>query len=126
MERDIKTRIDCVIDCMNTLRFLCELDTLSNPAKLFADSRNNDVLVYDNTYMWELCEKLDRMPEIEPITWATETENTYMVYMCYRGVKFHTYIKPSEKQFFEDKMAEYQQRLWDEMAEDKKDDEDEE
>lgn len=102
----IKNRIDVVLDCMNTLRFLTEIGT-SKTEKVFADVRSNDVLVYRNQYMWDLCEALDRMPDITPIEWESDTDCEYRVAMYYRGVEFHTYIRADEKEFFEDKIVEY-------------------
>lgn len=107
IKNEIKERMDVVLDCMNTLRYLGEMDTQHNPAKLFPDIRANDVLVYNNQYMWDLCEALDRVPDITPIDWEHETENEFKVSVYYRGVDFHTYIKPDEKAFFEDKIVDY-------------------
>ena len=124
-EKEIKSRVDVVIDAMNTLRFLCELDTKQNPEKLYADSKNNDVLVFNNDYMWEICETLDRMPSIDHIDWESESPNQYKVFMYYRGVEFHTYIKEEEKAFFEDKITEYEAKLWEAMENHDHDDDEE-
>ena len=125
MENKNKARIDVVIDAMNTLRFLCELDTNCNPRKISADVRNNDVLVYDHQYLWELCEEFDRMPEVKPIDFESQTKNEYEAFMYYRGVKFITYIDPEQKKFFDDRMAEYEQKLWESMENHDHDDDEE-
>ena len=124
-EKEIKSRVDVVIDAMNTLRFLCELDTKQTPEKLYADSKNNDVLVFNNDYMWEICETLDRMPNIDHIEWESESPNQFKVSMYYRGIEFHTYIKEEEKAFFEDKITEYEAKLWEAMENHDHDDDEE-
>ena len=103
----IKNRIDVVIDCMNTLRYLSELDTHRKPARITPDVKANDVLVYNTEYMWALCEALDRVPDITPIDFETSTDNGFKVSIYYRGVEFHTYIDRDEKAFFENKIVEY-------------------
>lgn len=103
----IKDRIDVVIDSMNTLRYLAELDVHSNPERISPDVRDNDVLVYDNLYMWELCEALDRVPDITPIEPVSSVGHEFRVTMYYRGTEFHTYITRDDKAFFEDKIVEY-------------------
>lgn len=115
MEQEIKKRIDVVLDCMNTLMFLAGIGTKNNPEKLHPDVNHNDVMIYDNTYMWEVCEALERMPSIEPITWESESPNKFKVSIYYRGVELHTYIKEEEKAFFEDKITEYEAKLWEAM-----------
>ena len=107
IKNEIKERMDVVLDCMNTLRYLGEIDTKNNPAKLFPDIRSNDVLVYNNQYMWYLCEALDRVPNITPIDFETSTDNEFKVSIYYRGVEFHTYIDRDEKAVLEDKIVEY-------------------
>ena len=125
MEQEIKKKIDVVLDCMNTLMFLAGIGTKNNPEKLHPDVNHNDVMIYDNTYMWEVCEALERMPSIEPITWETESTNKFKVSMYYRGVEFHTYIKEEEKAFFEDRIADYEAKIWEEMEYHSHDDDEE-
>ena len=125
MEQEIKKKIDVVLDCMNTLMFLAGIGTKNNPEKLHPNVNHNDVMIYDNTYMWEVCEALERMPSIEPITWETESTNSFKVSMYYRGVEFHTYIKEEEKAFFEDRIADYEAKIWEEMEYHSHDDDEE-
>ena len=73
------------------------------------------MLVYDHQYLWELCEEFDRMPEVKHIDFESQTKNEYEAFMYYRGVKFITYIEPEQKKFFDDKIDEYEQKLWEAM-----------
>ncbi len=125
-QKEVAQKMNVIIDTMNTLRFLGCVEDSHNKEHIWPDCRLNEILIYYNDYLFEVCEALDRMPSIEPCE-DDSTSCRYKLSAFYRGIEIMGYFhSEKEKEIFEQKMAEYQQKLWDEMAEDKKDDEDEE
>ena len=125
-QKEVAQKINVIIDTMNTLRFLGKVDNPRDDEHMWPDCRLNEILIYDNDYMFEVYEALDRMPSITQCE-DTSTSCKYRVVAFYRGIEIMGYLHSDlEKKIFENKIAEYEQKLLDEMAEDKKDDEDEE
>lgn len=97
MDVDNKKRIDCVIDAMNTLRFLCQTDVSSREKLMvMTDSNSNDIMVYYTPFFKELLQALDREPEISPIDFEADTDNKYKATAYYRGARLFCYITEEE------------------------------
>ena len=114
--------VDVVIDAMNTLRFLCHMDS-HDVEKMYVHGNFNSVLIHDNAYFFHVCKELDRMPWIEEEE-DTESSIKYSAETLYRGVRIRTYLHSERaKDELEAKIHEYEAEEWERMQNGDDDDE---
>lgn len=115
-------RMDCIIDCMNTLRFLCKLPNVPdswtpNYERVNADVDRNRIMIYDDDYFFDVCVALDRMPVIT----EEESESIGVYFKAtafYRGNKIYTYFNSEDEvNVMRNKIKEYEENELQRMEE---------
>ena len=125
MENKLKSRVDCILDAINTLNYLISLPGENGKAFSYqtCDFKDNEILVYKTDMLFEVANALDYSPALD----EDEEDETFQgeAYFYYRGMKFFTYVQKDE---WEDavKLAEQMDAAeWAKLEKGTEDDEDE-
>lgn len=96
MENKLKSRVDCILDAINTLNYLIELPGQNGKAFSYqtCDFKDNEILVYKTDMFFEVAKSLDYSPALD----EDEEDETFQgeAYFYYRGMKFFTYVQKDE------------------------------
>lgn len=95
-------RLNCIIDTMNMMRFLCGVEG-NNQGNYAVDIVFNKVLIYSTEECWELAELLERVPEIV-FDESQTTDLDWTMQFWYRGVKFYTFMVEEEAEKYQESM----------------------
>ena len=117
-------KINCIIDLMNTLRLLCEIDEHSQ-TECSIDIKQNSIMVYYPEVLFDIADKLERVPEIYKDEGHTATSLTHIMQIWYRGVKIYCFMDEKTAKQFEEKTNELVSSLiFDDTEEDEGDGDD--
>ena len=117
-------KVNCIIDLMNTLRFLCGI-TEESLGDYSLDLKHNQILVFGGKELYDLAGKLDRVPEILEDDTPSATDLTHIMQIWYRGVKIYCFMDEKTAKQFEEKTNELVSSLiFDDTEEDEGDGDD--
>ena len=93
-------KVNCIIDLMNTLRFLCGI-TEESLGDYSLDLKHNQILVFGGKELYDLAGKLERVPEIIEDDTPSATDLTHIMQIWYRGVKIYCYLNAEKAKKFQ-------------------------
>lgn len=97
MENKLKSRVDCILDAINTLNYLISLPGENGKAFSYqtCDFKDNEILVYKTDMLFEVAKAIDYSPALDE---EDEPDETFQgeAYFYYRGMKFFTYVQKDE------------------------------
>ena len=93
-------KVNCIIDLMNTLRFLCGI-TEESLGDYSLDLKHNQILVFGGKELYDLAGKLERVPEIIEDDTPSATDLTHIMQIWYRGVKIYCYLNAKKAKKFQ-------------------------
>lgn len=93
-------KVNCIIDLMNTLRFLCGI-TEESLGDYSLDLKHNQILVFGGKELYDLAGKLERVPEILEDDTPSATDLTHIMQIWYRGVKIYCYLNDENAKKFQ-------------------------
>ena len=93
-------KVNCIIDLMNTLRFLCGI-TEESLGDYSLDLKHNQILVFGGKELYDLAGKLERVPEILEDDTPSTTDLTHIMQIWYRGTKIYCYLNDENAKKFQ-------------------------